>query len=82
MSTVLESPIAGLNIYQDSPGPITFGYLDDTQYEGNLTWIDVDTTTSTFWTASTIYYSINGISTNSSAGKSAIIGKLRILLLL
>jgi Eukaryotic aspartyl protease len=76
MATVLESPVAGLNIYEDSPGPITFGYLDDHQYAGDLTWVDIDTTTGSSWTASTVYFSINGTATTASAGKPAIMGKL------
>jgi Eukaryotic aspartyl protease len=77
MASVLESPLAGLNIYQETEGPITFGYLDSTQYEGDLTWIPVDTTKQSEWNAATVYYSLDGVPTNSSAGLSSIMGKPR-----
>lgn len=82
MSTVLESPVAGLNIYQNEPGPITFGYLDTTQYVGDLTWVDIDTTTGSAWVASTVYYFINGTSTFASAGLPALMGKQRLYTLI
>lgn len=75
MATVLESPLAGLNLYETLPGPITFGYLDSTQYSGDLTWVPIDTTTGSSWTASTVYYLINGVSTTSSAGQPVLMGK-------
>lgn len=81
MAAVLESPVAGLNIYEESNGPISFGYLDSTQYSGDLTWVPVNTTKGSSWTVDTVYYSINGHPTSSSAGLPALMGKLRSLLL-
>lgn len=75
MATVLESPLAGLNLYETLPGPITFGYLDSTQYSGDLTWVPIDTITRSSWTASTVYYWIGDTPTESSAGQPILMGK-------
>lgn len=80
MTEVLDSPVAGLNLYITQPGPITFGYLDATQYSGELTWVAIDTSTGSSWTASTVYYGFNGVQTSSSAGQPVLMGKHKTIL--
>ncbi|KAK4694890.1 hypothetical protein P7C71_g2758, partial [Lecanoromycetidae sp. Uapishka_2] len=63
----LESPIAGFNIYNGEPGPVTFGYLDSTQYDGEPAWVAVDTSEAA-WNIKEVYFSIDGNKTTASSG--------------
>ena len=69
----LDEPVFTANLKNDTTGTYEFGKIDNTSFQGDLSWVPVNAA-SGFWEFNSTSFTINGETQQNPTGSPAIAG--------